>query len=543
MNGQSNPNEPYPLGGNSDRSVLRHGFRITTRKLPILKAGPIEHMTAKLGIAPPEMIFGDNVASIEHVGSGWKIEFNAFDALDQVDKSGNSMLQVAHSKEWQSTREKKHEGITEVVKPFDWSYSTNYKGTEQSPAKALESSSTPIPLELLKRPDPIEFFDEVMLYEDEMADNGITLLSCKLRVMPARLLLLCRFFMRLDGVMLRIRDTRVYVEFHSGEVIREYTAREDKYEVVRQKLAMQGRDAPAQLRDPNNIHVVKSRTRIAQHRSFSFSSSVCAESGASNYVPSAAAPSSSSKNPAPYPYSPKAPSTTAAASSSKDSAEPESQSTSSISASRKFAAEVRKRATSVTETYIAYSVCEKLIKECANQADYTIPQRHEKNGVVPKGADGEDLGVGKGWWYEAAHAPSWHQHLLDHFFYSAEDRLVREHNIQARSLRNKYLKDLFTQWRGLLAGYDEGLVKGDAVLATAVWRNVFGGKEDVDLVGLGEVVSYMRGVLKGLDEMEDEVVADGEIQFGDPRSQRKVVEVRSKMLDSLPREDGDLPKK
>ena len=72
---------------------------------------------------------------------------------------------------------------------------------------------------------------------------------------------------------------------------------------------------------------------------------------------------------------------------------------------------------------------------------------------------------------------------------------------------------------------------------------MFGGKEDVDLVWLGEVVSYMRGVLKGLDEMEDEVVADGEIQFGDPRSQRKVVEVRSKLLDSLPREDGDLSKK
>ncbi|KAI4208304.1 MAG: hypothetical protein LQ349_009751 [Xanthoria aureola] len=252
-NGQSSPNEPFPLGSHSDKSVVQHGFQITTRKLPILKAAPIDHMTAKLGIAPPEMIFGDNIALIEHLESGWKIEFNAFDALDLVDKTGNSMLQVAHSKEWQSTREKKHEGITEVVKPFDWSYSTGYKGTEQSKSKALEPSNTPIPLELLKRPDPIIFFDEVMLYEDEMADNGIALLSCKLRVMPARLLLLCRFFMRLDGVMLRIRDTRIYVEFQTGEVIREYTAREDKYEVVRQKLAMQGRDAPAQLRDANSI--------------------------------------------------------------------------------------------------------------------------------------------------------------------------------------------------------------------------------------------------------------------------------------------------
>ena len=73
-----------------------------------------------------------------------------------------------------------------------------------------------------------------MLYEDEMADNGITMLSCKIRVMPKRLLLLCRFFMRLDNVLLRIRDTRVFIEFETGEVIREYVAKEEKYEVVRQ---------------------------------------------------------------------------------------------------------------------------------------------------------------------------------------------------------------------------------------------------------------------------------------------------------------------
>ena len=131
-------------------------------------------------------------------------------------------------------REKKHEGITEVVKPFDWSYSTNYKGTLRSPSAPFETTTTPIPLELLKRPDPILFFDEVILYEDEMADNGITMYSCKIRVMPARLLLLCRFFMRLDNVLLRIRDTRVYVDFGTGEVIREYVAKEEKYEVVRQ---------------------------------------------------------------------------------------------------------------------------------------------------------------------------------------------------------------------------------------------------------------------------------------------------------------------
>ena len=121
-----------------------------------------------------------------------------------------------------------------MVKPFDWSYSTDYKGTLRSPAPAFETTTVPIPLELLRRPDPILFFDEVILYEDEMADNGITMYSCKIRVMPERLLLLCRFFMRLDNVLLRIRDTRVYIDFSTGEVIREYVAKEEKYEVVRQ---------------------------------------------------------------------------------------------------------------------------------------------------------------------------------------------------------------------------------------------------------------------------------------------------------------------
>lgn len=105
-------------------------------------------------------------------------------------------------------------------------------------------------------------------------------------------------------------------------------------------------------------------------------------------------------------------------------------------------------------------------------------------------------------------------------------------------IRNKYLKDLFTQWRGVLAAYDEGLVKGDAVLATAVWRNIFYGREDVDLKGLGEVVSYMRGVLKGMEGMADEEVGRGEVVFGDPGTQGLVVELRSGMMDSLPKEEG-----
>ena len=133
-----------------------------------------------------------------------------------------------------ASRQDQHESINRVVKPFDWSYTTDYKGTVPSETFQFTNSPKAIPLELLTRPDPILFYDEVDLYEDEMADNGITLLFCKTRVMPERLLLLCRFFMRLDNVLFRIRDTRIYVEFATGDVIREYVAKEGDYDSVRQ---------------------------------------------------------------------------------------------------------------------------------------------------------------------------------------------------------------------------------------------------------------------------------------------------------------------
>lgn len=92
-----------------------------------------------------------------------------------------------------------------------------------------------------------------MLFEDELADNGITILSVKIRVMPSRLLLLSRFFMRLDGVLIRLRDTRVFIEFSTGEVIREYCAREEKYDTVRDLLKSMREDYTSALREPTKL--------------------------------------------------------------------------------------------------------------------------------------------------------------------------------------------------------------------------------------------------------------------------------------------------
>ena len=111
--------------------------------------------------------------------------------------------------------------------------------------------------------------------------------------------------------------------------------------------------------------------------------------------------------------------------------------------------------------------------------------------------------------------------------------MITMHRINARMTRSKYLKDLFNQWRGLTFAYDEGLVKGDAVLASAVWRNVCKGDDSIDLRRLAEIVSYMRSVLAAFDAMEDGVIASGDIVFEDPSTEESLVKSRSRLLDPL----------
>lgn len=248
-----------PKDGTQSSVSKNRMWKVTTRKLPILKAEPIEELHQKIGIPIPEMIFGDNLVSITHVPTGWTLEFNAQDALDRVSKTEEGMLQVAVAEEWKKERSHQEE-VKQVVKPFDWSYSTYYRGTTHKPPgqrdQNWEESSQekhPVRTDLLSRPDPILFFDAVDLYEDELADNGIGLLNVKVRMMPDRLLLLARFFLRLDGVIVRIRDTRVYIEHGEKRVIRQYTAKEENYEVLHDKLRSMGKNVPETFRDANTL--------------------------------------------------------------------------------------------------------------------------------------------------------------------------------------------------------------------------------------------------------------------------------------------------
>ncbi|GAC96935.1 type 2A phosphatase activator TIP41 [Pseudozyma hubeiensis SY62] len=136
-----------------------------------------------------------------------------------------------------------------AAKDYDWTYSTTWAGSlnSTSPQQLLPSNTTTtpsippslrtlssspsttdtwfepgtdpatdrIPIERLgpSSGEPILFYDDIVLYEDELADNGSSIVNVKVRVMPSGFLVLQRFFLRVDDVVFRVFDTRLYCEF------------------------------------------------------------------------------------------------------------------------------------------------------------------------------------------------------------------------------------------------------------------------------------------------------------------------------------------
>ncbi|XP_003705401.1 TIP41-like protein isoform X2 [Megachile rotundata] len=177
----------------------------------------------------PDMVFPNNVLTLKHK-DGATLEFNALDALKTVS-NGKINVQLACAEAWKESRAESSEYLEEKIKPFDWTFTTTYSGTISS--FEIQETSERIDMDKLRRRDKILFYHDLTLFEDELHDNGIAVCSVKIRVMPTSFFILLRYFLRIDGVMLRINDTRIYHEFGHNYLLREYTTREAKVEDIK----------------------------------------------------------------------------------------------------------------------------------------------------------------------------------------------------------------------------------------------------------------------------------------------------------------------
>ncbi|CAR30183.1 Cbp3p [Lachancea thermotolerans CBS 6340] len=111
---------------------------------------------------------------------------------------------------------------------------------------------------------------------------------------------------------------------------------------------------------------------------------------------------------------------------------------------------------------------------------------------------------------------NYQQKLVDRTFSDIELRLFDEMNVNSGRIADQYLKDFNSQLRGAVFAYDEGLFTDDSTLAAAIWRNLFGGRKNVDMVHLEATVRYVRAQIYVLSKMSDREFAMGKFKFVSP---------------------------
>ncbi|KZT24567.1 type 2A phosphatase activator TIP41 [Neolentinus lepideus HHB14362 ss-1] len=264
----SNPTIPQHklLESPNSRTIEVNDWVITAITNPIANAADCDALQSTLGIPLPEMTFSRNSLELEHRPSGWKYCFMTKDALKAVKAGelgeGDGGVKVGYADAWLRSRTGPSSSLplpeTSPTKPYDWTYTTTYLGHTSSDAELpaswvaadAEDKSQSIPISELMRPDPILFYAEIPLFEDELHDNGSSNLLVRIRVMPTCIFILSRFTLRVDNVLVRTYDTRLYHSFSSSPptLLRESSGWEAPYDRVKRLLPKRNDLTP--LTDP-----------------------------------------------------------------------------------------------------------------------------------------------------------------------------------------------------------------------------------------------------------------------------------------------------
>lgn len=254
-------------------------WQITSAQRPIAATAVEDRLAADLSIKLPAMLFDCSTLQLQYRPPSplsaesvpaFELVFSAIDALRMVGEADPN-IKVKAADKWGAKTDRHDVEISTIDKASDWTFSTRYPGTvtasrnsmdELSPTWApssghiygnsvasgdsVQSPLVPIDYDVLRNMElPILFSSEVILFEDELDDNGVASYKVRIRVMPNCFFILARFFLRVDGVIVRIFDTRYFHRFGSSAVVRESISREGSIPTILKNLS-----TPV-LRDPD----------------------------------------------------------------------------------------------------------------------------------------------------------------------------------------------------------------------------------------------------------------------------------------------------
>eukprot|EP00890_Picochlorum_soloecismus_P001257 jgi/Picsp_1/2131/NSC_05596-R1_protein len=211
--------------GENGTGIVVGGWAITTFHGTIAPQQDREAFETALGVSHiPEQIYACNRLVIKHLESGLAITFCALDALKQWRDDKNAPVRLDISEAWRRDRIEEMKRQNAEILEYDWTFSTSYGGTCSFDEKlscvgspGWVPTSQQMDMAMLTSRDDILLFDSLPLYVSELDDNGVSEVSVKIRVMPRCWYVLLRFFLRVDGQMVKIRDHRYFCKFEESK--------------------------------------------------------------------------------------------------------------------------------------------------------------------------------------------------------------------------------------------------------------------------------------------------------------------------------------
>lgn len=175
------------------------------------------------------MFFGCNLISLSL--PNFSLTFDPIRAVKTIPRSSANVpirIVASNAEFWRQKSQ------SETVFDYDWTYTPqSFSGTIEGSFTCVNSDEE-IDFNRLKQQDPILFFDENILFEDELGDNGISLLSVKLRVMNYGFYVLLNHFLRVDQVVFKSISTRYFHSFNQNFILKENRTCEDSFESIQQ---------------------------------------------------------------------------------------------------------------------------------------------------------------------------------------------------------------------------------------------------------------------------------------------------------------------
>lgn len=119
------------------------------------------------------MVFGSSFLHIQGPYD-FALNFEAKEALKCINHDAAPCVSLKAAKLWEQKS-----GIEELtrVRAYDWTFSCPYEGSCNI---EFSHSKVGINYELLMKEEAILFYDEILLFEDELADNGMSTLTVKI---------------------------------------------------------------------------------------------------------------------------------------------------------------------------------------------------------------------------------------------------------------------------------------------------------------------------------------------------------------------------